>query len=70
MFNHIPPAVAWERIQALADKALAVNPRSGAAHELLASVATYRDWNWAEAKRLYARAAELEPGRRVILIWT
>jgi eukaryotic-like serine/threonine-protein kinase len=62
MFNHIQPWAAWEKIQALADKALAANPRSGAAHELLAAVATYRDWNWAEARRLYARAAELEPG--------
>jgi eukaryotic-like serine/threonine-protein kinase len=62
MFNHIVPKTAWERIQSLADKALAVNPRSGPGHELLAAVATYRDWNWSEAKRLYARAAELEPG--------
>src|SRR5262249_8656020 len=36
--------------------------RARQAHELLAAVATYRDFNWAEAKRLYARAAELEPG--------
>jgi eukaryotic-like serine/threonine-protein kinase len=62
MFNYIHPKAAWEQIQLLADKALAANPRSGPAHELLAAVATYRDWNWAEAKRLYARAAELEPG--------
>jgi tetratricopeptide (TPR) repeat protein len=62
MFNHIQPWAAWEKIQSLADKALVANPRSGAAHELLAAVATYRDWNWAEARRLYARAAELEPG--------
>ena len=62
MFNYIQPKAAWEKIQSLADKALAANPRSGPAHELLAAVATYRDWNWAEAKRLYARAAELEPG--------
>ena len=62
MFNYIQPKAAWERIQSLADKGLAANPRSGPAHELLAAVATYRDWNWAEAKRLYARAAELEPG--------
>jgi serine/threonine-protein kinase len=62
MFNYIQPKAAWERIQSLADKALAANPRSGPAHELLAAVATYRDWNWAEARRLYARARELEPG--------
>ena len=62
MFNYIQPKAAWEQIQSLADKALAANPRSGAAHELLAAVATYRDWNWAEARRLYARARELEPG--------
>jgi tetratricopeptide (TPR) repeat protein len=62
MFNYIQPKAAWGQIQSLADKALAANPRSGPAHELLAAVATYRDWNWAEARRLYTRAAELEPG--------
>jgi serine/threonine-protein kinase len=62
MFNYIQPKAAWEKIQSLADRALAVNPRSGPAHELLAAVALYRDLNWTEAKRLYARAAELEPG--------
>jgi serine/threonine-protein kinase len=62
MFNYIQPKAAWEKIQSLADKALAANPRSGPAHELLAAVALYRDLNWTEAKRLYARAAELEPG--------
>ena len=62
MFNYIEPKAAWEKMQSLADKALAVNPRSGPAHEMLAAVATYRDWNWPEARRLYERAAELEPG--------
>jgi serine/threonine-protein kinase len=62
MFNYIEPKAAWEQMQSLADKALAVNPRSGPAHEMLAAVAIYRDWNWAEARRLYERAAELEPG--------
>ncbi|MDF2771760.1 MAG: protein kinase [Geminicoccaceae bacterium] len=62
MFNYIQPKAAWEQIQSLADRALAANPRSGPAHELLAAVATYRDWNWQEARRLYEKAAELEPG--------
>jgi serine/threonine-protein kinase len=53
---------AWVRVKALAEQAIAADPRSGAAHELLASVAVYRDRNWSEAKRLYRRAAELEPG--------
>ena len=65
MFNYMSPNAAWEKIQSLADRALAANARSGPAHELLAAVATYRDWNWPEAKRLYARAAELEPGAGV-----
>ena len=65
MFNYVAPKAAWERIQSLADKALSANPRSGPAHEMLAAVATYRDWNWPEARRLYARAAELEPGAGV-----
>lgn len=62
MFNYIEPKTAWTRVQELADRALSVNPRSGPGHELLAAVAVYRDLNWAEAKRLYQRARELEPG--------
>ncbi len=61
-FGYLEPTSAWARIQSLADRALAANPRSGPAHALLAAVATYRDWNWPEARRLWARAAELEPG--------
>lgn len=61
-FGYLEPRSAWEKVQALADGALKANPRSGPAHELLAAVTVFRDWNWAEAKRLYARAAELEPG--------
>ena len=56
----IPPAAALDRVGSLADHALAVDPRSGPATELLAAVRAYRDWDWAEARRLYERAAELE----------
>jgi tetratricopeptide (TPR) repeat protein len=62
MFNYIEPIAAWTRIQDLADRALSVNPRSGPGHELLAAVAAYRDLDWEEARRLYQRARELEPG--------
>jgi eukaryotic-like serine/threonine-protein kinase len=62
IFNYIEPKTAWSQIQHLADRALAVDPRSGPAHELLAAVSIYRDLDWAEATRLYARARQLEPG--------
>ena len=58
----MPPAGALNRIGELADMALAVDPESGPATELLAATRMYRDWNWAEAGRLYQRAADLEPG--------
>jgi len=61
-FGYIEPSSAWRRIAELADRALAANPLSGPAHELRAAVAVFRDWQWDEAARLYARAAELEPG--------
>lgn len=61
-FGYIAPKAAWVRIQELADRALAVSPRSGAAHELQAAVTLFRDWDWAGAARLYERARELEPG--------
>ena len=62
VFNYIEPKSAWTRIQALADRALAANPRSGTAHELLAAVAIYRDWNWSASMQLYERARQLDPG--------
>jgi eukaryotic-like serine/threonine-protein kinase len=62
VFNYIESKSAWTRIQDLADRALAVDPRSGRAHELLAAVAIYRDVNWIEARRLYLRARQLETG--------
>jgi len=62
MFNYIEPKSAWTRIQELADRALSVNPHSGPGHQLLATVATFRDWDWAKARQLYRRARELEPG--------
>jgi serine/threonine-protein kinase len=61
-FGYTKPRPAWDRVKSLAEQAAALDPRSGAPHELLASVAVYRDRNWAEARRLYRRAAELEPG--------
>jgi tetratricopeptide (TPR) repeat protein len=62
VFNYIQPKAAWARIQSTADRALSADPRSGAAHELRAAVSIYRDWDWAEAARLYERAIQLEPG--------
>jgi serine/threonine-protein kinase len=61
-FGYIEPAAAWARIQELADRGLAADPRSGPAHALLAAVTVFRDWQWDEAARLYERARELEPG--------
>jgi serine/threonine-protein kinase len=56
------PRPAFDRVKQLADQAIAVDPRSGAAHGLLAAVAVYRDQNWDEAARLYKRGEELAPG--------
>lgn len=50
-------SIARER-QALA-MALAIDPRQGEAHGLLASLAYYRDWNWPQAEREF-RLARLE----------
>jgi TolB-like protein len=52
----------WPTVQELGTQALRLDPNSGAGHELLASVALFRDWDWPTAERLYARAQELEPG--------
>lgn len=47
--------------QAHADAALALDPRSAAAHALLGRIALTRDWNWEEGRAELERARALDP---------
>jgi len=59
--NIVPPVEAGPKAKAAALQALALDRNSAEAHEALADVLTWSDWNWAEAGREWERALELNP---------
>jgi serine/threonine-protein kinase len=59
--NVVPPLEAGPKAKAAALKAIELDGNSAEAHEALADVLTWSDWNWAEAGREWERALELNP---------
>jgi tetratricopeptide (TPR) repeat protein len=57
----IPAAEGWEKSRAYARKALELDPNLAEAHETLAGVYTWYDWNWEAGEKEYRRAIELDP---------
>jgi TolB-like protein/DNA-binding winged helix-turn-helix (wHTH) protein/tetratricopeptide (TPR) repeat protein len=55
------PREAYPLSKSAARRALALDERSAAAHTALAYAFHYFDWRWAEARREYTRALELDP---------
>ncbi len=55
----IPPKVAFERARQAAERALAIDPTSAAAHIRLANVHMIYDWDWAAADQEVATAFKL-----------
>jgi len=55
----IPPKIAFERAREAANRALAIDPGSAAAHIRLANVHMIYDWNWAAADSEVAAAFKL-----------
>jgi serine/threonine-protein kinase len=62
----MPPEESGPQIRAAAGEALRIDPESGEAHAALGAVSAAFDWNWNEAKQLFRRAMELEPGNPLI----
>ena len=56
-----PPHEAVPRVKAAAKRALALDPGSASAHETLAVIRTWIDWDWAAAELEWERAVELNP---------
>ncbi len=56
-----PPHEAGPKAKAAALKAVALDDGSAGAHEALAVVTTYSDWNWAGAEPEWRLALELDP---------
>jgi tetratricopeptide (TPR) repeat protein len=57
----VPPHQGFERARLSAQRALKLNPRSGTAHAVLASINTDYDWDWPTADHECEQALALEP---------
>jgi TolB-like protein/Tfp pilus assembly protein PilF/predicted Ser/Thr protein kinase len=56
-----PPREAGPKAKAAAQQAIALDDSSAEAHEALADVMTWTDWDWAGAEPQWRRALELNP---------
>jgi serine/threonine-protein kinase len=57
----MPPHIAGPQAKAAAERAIELDPGSAAAHEALALVKTWTDWDWAGAEPGWERTLELNP---------
>ncbi len=57
----VPVSEAKPKAQAAARQAIALDGNSAEAHEALAVIRTWLEWDWAGAEREYRRALELNP---------
>jgi len=57
----VPPSEAGPKAKAAAERAIALDETSDAAHEALALVSTWTDWNWEVAEREWRRTLEINP---------
>jgi serine/threonine-protein kinase len=62
----LPPAVAVAKAKPLAERAIALDPTSAEAHQAMALVRWYFDWEFDAAVRVYAQALTLMPSSGVL----
>jgi serine/threonine-protein kinase len=60
-FGFAPSSETGPKAKAAALRAVALDDQSAEAHEALASVLTWSEWNWAAAEREWKRALQLNP---------
>src|SRR5262249_30119678 len=60
-FGALPPAEAFPKARAAAEKALALDSSLSEAHTSLAMCTFFFDWDWAGAEREFRRSIELSP---------
>jgi TolB-like protein len=61
IWGFVPVHEGFERARLSAQRALKLNPKSGTAHAVLASINTDYDWDWPAADRECEQALALEP---------
>ena len=57
-FDFLSPGEAIPRAREIISTSLKLDPLSAEAHTSLASIQSYHDWNWTEAKKSYQKAIE------------
>jgi serine/threonine protein kinase/Tfp pilus assembly protein PilF len=62
----MPPTEAMPKAKQAALRALQLDPNLAEAHNGLAYVIFYYEWNWAEGEKEFKRAIELNPGYSVV----
>jgi len=61
IFTHLPPKEAYSKGKAAAEKALEIDSSLAEAHQALARLRSYYDWDWEGAEKEYKLAIELNP---------
>lgn len=59
-------AETWKRAREAAEKALAINPGNAEAHNALANVLFWSEWNWPQAEQHFTRAIAINPSLPVV----
>jgi TolB-like protein len=67
LWGFVPPREGFERARLSAERALKLNPRSGLAHGILASIRSVYDWDWQSADHESEQAVMLEPRSSSVL---
>jgi len=67
LWGLVPPREGFEKARQSAQDALKLNPRSGVAHGILASINSVYDWDWHSADRESKAAVTFEPRSSVVL---
>jgi serine/threonine-protein kinase len=73
-YQEMPPREAWEKAEATARRALAIDPGLAEAHAALGMAEVYSGWRWKEADAEFRRALELNPASAIVrgtyvLLW-
>jgi len=69
LFAVLPPAEAFPKAKAAAEKSLELDANCGEAHAVLGWAATGYDWDWVTAEKEFRRAIELKPQYGPVHIW-
>lgn len=68
-YDYLPPATAYPKARAAAQRALELDPSLAEAHASLGYIALYHDWDWTAAEAAFNRSIKLNPGYTVAHQW-